>query len=74
MSFDGIVSALIYTKNNWKTKVIEQQFLKEYADVILSIPLPRRKMNDQMILHYNKQEKYSVKLPSGSKYEIPRSS
>ncbi|KAL9427251.1 hypothetical protein AB3S75_029443 [Citrus x aurantiifolia] len=74
MSFDGIVSTLIYSENNWKTKVIQQQFLKEDAYVILSIPLPRRKMKNQMILHYNKQEKYSVKLPSGSKYEIPRSS
>lgn len=54
--------------------MIQQQFLKEDAYVILSIPLPRRKIEDQMILHYNKQGKYSVKLPSGSKYEIPKSS
>ena len=58
---DAIVAELIDKENSWKTEVIHGNFLKVDADEILSIPLPRREMEDNVIWHYDKQGRFSVK-------------
>lgn len=58
---DATVSVLIDNENKWKTDLIQQNFLKEDADAILSIPQPRRQRDDQVIWHYDKKGRYSVK-------------
>ena len=66
MSPDATIVKLIDKENNRKTEVPQQNFLKEDADEILSIPLPRREMEDRVICHYDKQGRYSVK----SSYQV----
>ena len=61
MSHDATVAELIDKENSWKTEVIHGNFLKVDADEILSIPLPRREMEDSVIWHYDKQGRFSVK-------------
>ena len=52
---------LVDNENNWKTNLIQQNFVKEDAEAILSIPLPRRQSEDKVIWHYDKRGKYKVK-------------
>lgn len=54
MSLEAKVAELIDKENRWKTEVIQQNFLKDNAEEILSIPLPRREMEDKVIWHYDK--------------------
>ncbi|KAL9413382.1 hypothetical protein AB3S75_041953 [Citrus x aurantiifolia] len=61
MSPEAKVAELIDKENRWKTEVIQQIFPKDDAEEILSIPLPRREMEDKVIWHYDKHGRYSVK-------------
>lgn len=58
---EATVAVLIDNENKWKPDLIQSMFLKEDAEAILSIPLPRRKRKDQVIWHYDKKGEYSVK-------------
>ncbi|KAH9698869.1 putative reverse transcriptase/RNA-dependent DNA polymerase [Citrus sinensis] len=61
MSPEANVAELIDKENRWKTEVIQHNFLKDDAEEILSIPLPRREMEDNVIWHYDKHGRYYVK-------------
>ncbi|XP_024043202.1 uncharacterized protein LOC127899387 [Citrus sinensis] len=61
MPIDATVSMLVDNKNNWKTGLIQQNIVKDDAEAILSIPLPRRQSEDEVIWHYDKRGKYIVK-------------
>lgn len=73
MPHDITVSILIDNENKWKTYFIQQMFQKEDADAILSISLPRRQRKNEVIWHYDRKGKYSVKsgYQVALKYEIP---
>lgn len=74
MPHDTTVSILIDNENKWKTYFIQQMFQKEDADAILSISLPTRRRKNEVIWHYDRKGKYSVKsgYQVALKYEIPR--
>lgn len=61
LSSDATIVVLIDNENKWKADLIQKMFSKEDTEAILSIPLPRRKEKDQMIWHYDKKGKYSIK-------------
>ncbi|KAH9704159.1 putative reverse transcriptase/RNA-dependent DNA polymerase [Citrus sinensis] len=61
LSPDTIVAKLISEEQSRKEAVIRQHFLKEDADQILKIPLPRQPKPDQVLWHYDKKGNYSVK-------------
>lgn len=46
---EATVAVLIDNENKWMPDLIQSMFLKEDAEAILSIPLPRRKRKDQVI-------------------------
>ncbi|KAH9725922.1 putative reverse transcriptase/RNA-dependent DNA polymerase [Citrus sinensis] len=61
LSPDTTVAELISEEQSWKEAVIRQHFLKEDADQILKIPLPRQPKPDQVLWHYDKKGNYSIK-------------
>ncbi|KAL9441066.1 hypothetical protein AB3S75_019689 [Citrus x aurantiifolia] len=61
MPIDTTVSMMVDNENRWKTYLIQQNFVKDDAEAILSIPLPRRQSEDEVIWHYDKRGKYTVK-------------
>lgn len=52
---EATIAVLIDNENKWKLDLIQSTLLKENVEVILSIPLPMRKRNDQVIWHYDKK-------------------
>ena len=48
---------LLHNDNKWKVDLIQQNFSKEDTDAIISIPLLRRRSEDQVIWHYDKKNK-----------------
>lgn len=55
------VVADLISNQQWKEDVIVQIFMKEDAERILTIPLPRVPQLDQLIWHFDKNEIYSIK-------------
>lgn len=53
---EATVAMLIDNENKWKADLIQKMFLKEDAETILSIPLPRKKRYDQVITTMIKKE------------------
>lgn len=58
---DSYVIELIGADNTWDVAKIHQHFVKEDADLIISIPLPKEPKEDQLFWHYDKHGNYSVK-------------
>ncbi|KAH9799959.1 reverse transcriptase domain-containing protein [Citrus sinensis] len=58
---EAVVSELIDSNQNWNVIKVFQHFIKEDAELITSIPLPRRPKPDQIMWHYDKQGNYTVK-------------
>ena len=54
-------SELIDGENKWKEVLIQQNFMKEDAQQILNIPLPRTPKPDKLLWHFDKRGEYSVK-------------
>lgn len=61
MPNDSYVIELIGADNTWDVAKIHQHFVKEDADLIISIPLPKEPKEDQLFWHYDKHGNYSVK-------------
>ncbi|KAH9685647.1 putative reverse transcriptase/RNA-dependent DNA polymerase [Citrus sinensis] len=61
LPFDAMVSELINEANCWDEKRIYEHFDKMDIDLITKIPLPRRPREDELIWHYGKNGKFSVK-------------
>lgn len=57
MPLNATVSVLLHNDNKWKVDLIQQNFSKEDTDAIISIPLLRRRSEDQVIWHYDKKNK-----------------
>lgn len=58
---DTLVSEFINDENQWNEGLIYNHFDKMDADRIVSIPLPRRPIKDQLLWHYEKRGQYTVK-------------
>ncbi|XP_024033484.1 uncharacterized protein LOC112095607 [Citrus clementina] len=58
---NSYVSMLINDDNQWDERKIYCHFDKLDADRIVSMPLPRQPKDDQILWHYDKQGRYSVK-------------
>ena len=58
---DTLVSELINDENQWNERLIYNHFDKMDVDRIVSTPLPRRPMKDQLLWHYQKRSQYTVK-------------
>ena len=56
-----LVFELINDENQWNERLIYNHFDKMDADRIVSIPLPRRPIKDQLLWHYEKRGQYTVK-------------
>ncbi|KAL5574543.1 hypothetical protein UlMin_016242 [Ulmus minor] len=71
------VSSLITSSGAWDSNLIRSSFHPDEAEAILSLPLPRRKVQDSSLWHYDKSGHYTVRsgywLASNSK-GIPSSS
>ncbi|KAL5566455.1 hypothetical protein UlMin_029619 [Ulmus minor] len=71
------VSSLITASGAWDSNLIRTSFHPDEAEAILSLPLPRRKVPDSFLWHYDKSGHYTVRsgywLTSNSKC-IPSSS
>lgn len=61
LPYDAVISELIDDNQSWNLTKVYQHFIKEDADLIISIPLPRRPKLDQVFWHYDKQGNYSIK-------------
>ncbi|KAH9741755.1 putative reverse transcriptase/RNA-dependent DNA polymerase [Citrus sinensis] len=61
LAADTKVAELISPKGEWKRDWIQQHFIKEDAEIISRIPLPRHTAMDELCWHYDKLGKYSVK-------------
>ncbi|KAH9719688.1 reverse transcriptase domain-containing protein [Citrus sinensis] len=57
---EAVVSELIDSNQNWNVIKVFQHFIKEDAELITSIPLPRRPKPDQIMWHYDKQGNYTT--------------
>lgn len=57
---DATISVLIDEGNQWNEGLVYQYFVKEDADMITQIPLPRQPMMDQVLWHYDKKGNYTV--------------
>lgn len=55
------VPELIDTNHQWNGSLIDQHFAKEDAEIIKRIPLPRSPHRDELLWHYDKKGKYTVK-------------
>lgn len=66
LPIDVTVSELIDDDNQWKVGLIYQHFVKEDADTITRIPLPRQPTADQVLWHFDKKGNYNVK----SRYQV----
>ncbi|KAL5545467.1 hypothetical protein UlMin_005154 [Ulmus minor] len=71
------VSSLIIASGAWDSNLIRTFFHPDEAEAILSLPLPRRKVPDSLLWHYDKSGHYTVRsgywLASNNK-GIPSSS
>ncbi|KAL5543272.1 hypothetical protein UlMin_010982 [Ulmus minor] len=65
------VSSLITASGAWDSNLIRTSFHPDEAEAILSLPLPRRKVPDSFLWHYDKSGHYTVRsgywLTSNSK-------
>ena len=61
LPLESTVSELIDGENKWKEVLIQQNFMKEDAQQILNIPLPRTPKPDKLLWHFDKRGEYSVK-------------
>ncbi len=73
----GKVSSLITASGSWDANLIRTSFHPNEAEAILSFPLPRRKIPDTILWHYDKSGHYTVRsgywLASKSR-DVPSSS
>lgn len=61
------VAELIDAENQWKTDFIHQHFIKEDAEAIMRIPLPRNPKSDEVCRHFDDEGMFTVKcLSSGT--------
>ena len=58
---DARVAAMIDVGNNWEEGLIRQSFMKEDAEAIIKIPLPKENKEDEVLWHFDKKGQYSVK-------------
>lgn len=56
-----VVANLIKARNQWDEDKLKQHFIKEDLEVILNIPLSRKKAKDEVMWHYDKRGEYYVK-------------
>lgn len=73
------VSDLIDLDHHWNLRLIDQHFIKEDAEAIKKITLPRYPQDDELIWHHDKKGQYTVRsgyqAALGLKFgEIPTSS
>lgn len=61
LPLESRVSELINGENKWKEVLIQKNFMKEDAQQILNIPLPRTPKPDKLLWHFNKRGEYLVK-------------
>lgn len=54
------VSTLIKDEGCWKEQMIRNHFLDEDANRVLTIPLPRRPLKDQLVWTHDKRGQYKV--------------
>ncbi|KAL5565353.1 hypothetical protein UlMin_028517 [Ulmus minor] len=55
------VSSLITTSGSWDSSLIRASFHPDEAEAILSLPLPRRRVPDSFLWHYDKSGHYTVR-------------
>ncbi|KAL5575992.1 hypothetical protein UlMin_017691 [Ulmus minor] len=55
------VSSLITASGSWDSNLIRASFHPDEAEAILSLPLPRRKIPDSFLWHYDKSGHYTVR-------------
>ncbi|KAL5555904.1 hypothetical protein UlMin_038140 [Ulmus minor] len=55
------VSSLITASGSWDSNLIRASFHPDEAEAILSLPLPRRKILDSFLWHYDKFGHYTVR-------------
>ncbi|XP_052299727.1 uncharacterized protein LOC127903105 [Citrus sinensis] len=61
LAVDAKVAELISPEGEWKRDMIQQNFIKEDAEIISRIPQPRYTALDELCWHYDKLGKYLVK-------------
>ncbi|KAK6130344.1 hypothetical protein DH2020_035901 [Rehmannia glutinosa] len=52
---------LIPSSHEWNVDLIKRKFCTEEASIILGIPLPRHNREDQLVWHFTRSGRYSVK-------------